>query len=56
MEKQNLRFRQEPKVEQFFVLKGKGVPHLRGWGRGNQFVNVVIHTPEKVVQKTERNF
>ena len=37
-----------------FRLKGKGVPHLRGWGRGNQFVNVVIHTPEKLSKKQKK--
>ena len=31
-----------------FRLKGKGLPHLRGWGHGNQFVNVIVHTPTKL--------
>ena len=31
-----------------FRLRKKGLPHLRGWGRGDQFVNVVVQTPTKL--------
>ena len=31
-----------------FRLKGKGIPHLHGWGKGDQFVNVVVQTPKKL--------
>jgi molecular chaperone DnaJ len=31
-----------------FRLKRKGVPHLHGWGKGDQFVNVVVQTPTKL--------
>jgi len=34
-----------------FRLKGKGLPHLHGWGKGNQFVNVVIDTPTKLTNQ-----
>jgi molecular chaperone DnaJ len=34
-----------------FRLKGKGLPHLHGWGKGHQFVNVVIHTPAKLTKQ-----
>ena len=37
-----------------FRLKGKGVPHLRGWGKGNQFVNVVVRTPKKLTKQQKR--
>jgi molecular chaperone DnaJ len=34
-----------------FRLKGKGVPHLHGWGRGDQFVKVVVQTPTKLTRR-----
>ena len=34
-----------------FVLKGKGVPYLRGSGRGNQYVIVKLEVPKKLSQK-----
>jgi molecular chaperone DnaJ len=37
-----------------FRLKGKGLPHLNGWGKGNQFVNVVIETPKKLTQRQKK--
>jgi molecular chaperone DnaJ len=37
-----------------FRLKGKGVPHLRGWGSGDQFVNVVVNTPSKLSKKQKK--
>jgi molecular chaperone DnaJ len=32
----------------YFRLKGKGVPHLRGYGQGDQHVKVVVVTPNKL--------
>jgi len=32
-------------------LKGKGIPHLRGNGRGDQLVRVIIATPTKLNQQ-----
>jgi molecular chaperone DnaJ len=32
-------------------LKGKGIPHLRGSGRGDQLVRVIVATPTKLSQK-----
>lgn len=29
-------------------LKRKGVPHLHGWGRGDQFIRVIVRTPMKL--------
>lgn len=37
-----------------FRLKGKGIPHLNGWGKGNQFVNVVVETPKKLTKKQKK--
>ena len=31
-----------------FRLRGKGVPHLRGRGKGDQYVRVHIHVPQKL--------
>jgi molecular chaperone DnaJ len=32
----------------YFRLKGKGVPHLRGYGQGDQHVKVTVVTPTKL--------
>ena len=32
-------------------LKGKGIPHLRGEGRGDQLVRVIVATPTKLSQQ-----
>lgn len=32
-------------------LKGKGIPHVRGSGRGDQYVKMVIKVPEKITRK-----
>lgn len=37
-----------------FRLKGKGVPRLHGWGKGNQFVNVVVRTPKKLTEQQKK--
>ena len=34
-----------------FVLKGKGIPHLRGSGKGNQYVTVSVEVPKKLNSK-----
>ncbi len=34
-----------------FRLKGKGIPHLRGNGRGDQYVKVEIDVPKKLNEK-----
>ena len=31
-----------------FRLKGKGIPYLNGYGRGDEFVTVVVETPTKL--------
>ena len=37
-----------------FRLKGKGIPHLNGWGKGDQFVNVVVQTPTKLTKQQKK--
>ncbi|MDH5794525.1 MAG: molecular chaperone DnaJ [Candidatus Bathyarchaeota archaeon] len=34
-----------------FRLKGKGVPHLQGWGRGDQIVRVIVETPTNLTPR-----
>lgn len=34
-----------------FKLKGKGIPHINGRGRGDQFVQVTIEIPKNLTQK-----
>jgi len=34
-----------------FRLKGKGVPHLNGWSRGDQYVRVLVQTPTRLTKR-----
>jgi molecular chaperone DnaJ len=40
--------------DRVFVLHGKGVPHLRGGGRGDQYVRVVVVTPTELTKDQRR--
>ncbi|OGP57799.1 MAG: integrase [Deltaproteobacteria bacterium RBG_13_52_11b] len=35
-------------------LKGLGIPHFQGDGRGNQYVKVVVKVPKKLTEKSRR--
>ncbi|MGD8546140.1 MAG: molecular chaperone DnaJ [Candidatus Bathyarchaeota archaeon] len=35
-------------------LRGKGVPHLHGWGKGDQLVKVIIRTPTKLTRNQKK--
>jgi len=37
-----------------FRLRGKGLPHLHGWGKGDQFVNVVVRTPTELTKQQKK--
>jgi molecular chaperone DnaJ len=39
-----------------FRLKGRGIPHLRRGGRGDQFVSLFVTTPEKLTEKQRQLF
>ena len=39
-----------------FRLKDRGIPHLRGSGRGDQLVTLLVVTPEKLNQKQRQLF
>jgi molecular chaperone DnaJ len=34
-------------------LEGAGIPHVRGYGRGNQIIQVVVKTPTKLTKREE---
>ena len=34
-----------------FRIKGKGIHSLRGFGKGDEFVKVVVETPQKLTKK-----
>ncbi len=34
-----------------FNMKGKGIHQVRGYGRGSEYVKVVVHVPDKVTKK-----
>ncbi len=37
-----------------FVLRGKGIPHLRGRGRGDEYVTVKVITPRKLSRRVRQ--
>jgi molecular chaperone DnaJ len=37
-----------------FRLRGKGVPHLHGWGRGDQLVRIIVRTPTKLTRRQKK--
>ena len=41
---------------QKFRLRGKGIPHMKGVGRGDQFVTVKVVTPENIDTRTSELF
>ncbi len=44
-EKVKLKIPAGTQTDTYFRLKGKGVPHLRGFGQGDQHVKVIVMTP-----------
>jgi len=36
---------------QVIILRGKGVPKLRGYGRGNHLIEVKVTTPTKLTKE-----
>jgi molecular chaperone DnaJ len=37
-------------------MEGAGIPSLRGYGRGDQVVQIVVRTPEKLSEREEEIF
>jgi molecular chaperone DnaJ len=50
-EKVKLKIPSGTQTDTYFRLKGKGVPHLRGHGQGDQHVKVVIVTPTNMTDE-----
>jgi molecular chaperone DnaJ len=38
---------------QILRLKGEGIPHMRGYGRGDMLVQVIVKTPTKLTKRQE---
>jgi len=39
-----------------FRLKRKGIPHLNGFGRGDELIRVIVRTPIKLTQQEKKLF
>ncbi|NCF75138.1 MAG: molecular chaperone DnaJ [Xanthomonadaceae bacterium] len=37
-----------------FILRGKGIPYLRGFGKGNLIVKIIVKIPDKLTFKQKR--
>jgi len=37
-----------------FKLRGRGIPHLRGFGRGDELVEVTVRTPTKLSRRQKQ--
>jgi len=46
--KVNLKIPAGTQSGKIFRLKGKGIPHLQGYGRGDQLVRIVVWTPARL--------
>jgi molecular chaperone DnaJ len=52
--KAKLRIPKGTQTHTVFRLKGKGLPNLRGFGRGNELIRVIVQTPKKVTSKQKQ--
>ncbi len=52
--KAKLRIPEGTQPGTFFRLRGKGIPYLRGFGRGDQHVMVTVQVPKKLNSKQRR--
>ena len=50
---ENLKIPRGTQSGKVFRLKGKGVPHLRGYGRGDQVIQTVVKIPTHLNKKQE---
>ena len=49
--KVKLRIPKGTQTHTIFRLKGKGLPRLHGYGRGNELIRVIVRTPKKLTSK-----
>ncbi len=47
----NLKIPAGTQSESMFKLKGKGIPNLRGYGKGDQYIRVKVAVPRKINDK-----
>jgi molecular chaperone DnaJ len=52
-EKEKLKITKGTQNGKLFRLKGKGIPHIRGYGRGDQIVEVYVQIPTDLNKKQE---
>jgi molecular chaperone DnaJ len=52
-EKEKLKIPKGTQNGRTFRLKGKGIPHLRGYGRGDQIIEIFVQTPADLNKKQE---
>ena len=45
------RFPEGTQPEQVFCIRGEGVPHLRGGGKGDLYVTASVEIPKKLSEK-----
>lgn len=50
----NLKIPESTQSGTKFVLKGKGVPHLRSHGRGDQIIEVIVDIPKNLSRKDRK--
>lgn len=51
--KEKLKIPKGTQNGQIFKLKGKGIPHLRGYGRGDQIIEMFVQIPTVISRKQE---
>ena len=52
-DKENLKIPKGTQNGNTFRLKGKGIPHVRGYGRGDQIIEIFVQTPTNLSKKQE---
>lgn len=52
-ESEKIKIPRGTQTGQIFRLKGKGIPHLQGYGRGDQIIEVFVKIPTELTRKQE---